>query len=231
MPPLRNLLAPTTLTVGVVAAVVVLADSAREHDGISASVDPRVAADALDVRTGLLTQLARLLTLLGSEIVVGALALLLMITVLQRRGPFLAGCAAVVMAASAGLTVGLKVAVERIRPGEANRLGPLDPSYSFPSGHTLNSAVFLGLVVILLVPLIPYRAWRIGAAGVAALLAFGIGLSRLYLGYHWATDVVASWLIAIALLTIVRFAMSVWAPTDGRFRSCSSQVRSPSAAS
>jgi membrane-associated phospholipid phosphatase len=221
MPRVRDLLAPTTLTVAVIAAVLVLADSAREHDGISARVDPHVAADALDVRTGLLTHLARLLTLLGSEIVVGALALLLMITVLQRRGPFLACCVAAAMAASAGLTIGVKVAVERVRPGQADRLGPLDPSYSFPSGHTLNSAVLLGLVVLLLVPLIPSPPQRIAAAAVTALLAFGIGLSRLYLGYHWATDVVASWLIAIALLTLVRVAMILgthrrWIPVRQR---------------
>jgi membrane-associated phospholipid phosphatase len=214
---------PTTLVAAAVAAVLVLADSAREHDGLSAQVDPRIAADALDARTGLLTHVATLLTLIGSEAVVGALALGLMILLLERRGPFFAVCAAAAMAVSAGLTVGVKLLVERARPGEVDRLGPLDTTYSFPSGHTLNSAVFLGLVVLLLVPLIRDRRQRIAAGVGAGLLGFGIGLSRVYLGYHWATDVMASWLIALALLTLVNVAVRLWGPrVDRRFRSDSS---------
>jgi membrane-associated phospholipid phosphatase len=221
---LLNMALPTTLVAAAVAAVLVLADSAREHDGFSAHVDPRIAADALDARTGLLTHVATLLTLIGSEAVVGALALGLMILLLERRGPFFAVCAAATMAVSAGLTVGVKLLVERARPGEVDRLGPLDTTYSFPSGHSLNSAVFLGLVVLLLVPLIRDRRQRIAAGVGAGLLGFGIGLSRVYLGYHWATDVMASWLIAIALLTLVHVAVRLWGPrVDRRFRSDSSQ--------
>lgn len=220
---------PAALVAVPVASVLALADSAREHNGISASVDPRIAADALDVRTGMLTHISWLLTLLGSEVVVGALALLLAIVLLERRGPFYAGCAAAAMAVSAALTVGVKLAVERARPGEASRLGPIDSSYSFPSGHALNSAVLLGLVVLLLVPLIEARWKRIAVGVGAGVLAFGIGLSRVYLGYHWASDVAASWLIAIALLTLVGTAIRVWGPRDEHTsRSGSSQVREPS---
>jgi membrane-associated phospholipid phosphatase len=200
---------PAALVAVPVAAVLVLADSAREHDGVSAYVDPRVAADVLRARTSLLTTLARLLTLVGSEAVVGTLALILVIFLLERRGPFLAVCAATAMAASAALTVGVKLLVERARPGAVDRLGPLDASYSFPSGHTLNSAVFLGLVLLLVVPMIPTRGRRIAAAAGTAVLAVGIGLSRVYLGYHWASDIVASWLIAVALLSVTHAMIHV----------------------
>ncbi|GAA3525349.1 hypothetical protein GCM10022234_22950 [Aeromicrobium panaciterrae] len=223
---------PSTLIAVPVASVLMLADSVREHDGISASIDPHIAADALDVRTGVLTHVAQLLTLIGSEVVVGSLALMLVIALLERRGPFLAGCAAAAMAVSAAMTVGVKLAVERARPGEANRLGPVDSSYSFPSGHTLNSAVLLGLVVILLVPLIAARRKRIAAVLGAGLLALGIGLSRIYLGYHWASDVAASWLIATALLTLVCVVIRVRRRRfEGRQRSGGSQVRAPSVTS
>jgi undecaprenyl-diphosphatase len=223
---------PVLLVAAPVAGVVALADAAREHDGVSAHLDPRIAADVLDARTGVLTNVARLLTLLGSEGVVGALALVLLIVLLERRGPFLTGCAAAAMAVSAALTVGVKLVVERVRPGAVDRLGPVDSSYSFPSGHTLNSAVFLGLVVLLLVPLIPARRQRIAAVAGAGVLALGIGLSRIYLGYHWASDVVASWLLAVSLLTLVRVAVRVWGPRmERRLRSGSSQVRAPSVAS
>jgi membrane-associated phospholipid phosphatase len=200
---------PAAVFAATVSGVLVLADSAREHDGVSANLDPRVAADVLDARAAVLTHAAKLFTLLGSEPVVGALALLLVVLLLERRGPFLAGCAAGAMAVSAALTVGVKLLVERARPGAVDRLGPLDSSYSFPSGHTLNSAVLLGLVTLLLIPLIRARGRRIVAVIAAGSVAVAIGLSRVYLGYHWASDVLASWLIAVAILACVRIAIDV----------------------
>jgi membrane-associated phospholipid phosphatase len=199
-----------TVFAGSIVGVVALADSAREHDGVPAHLDTRLATDAVDDRSGLLSHVARLLTLLGSEVVVGVLALLLIIVLLERRGPFHAMCVAVAVAASASLTVAVKLLVARDRPGAGIRLGPVDSSYSFPSGHTLNSTVFLGLVVILLVPTLNARRQRITVIGAAVSLAFGIGLSRVYLGYHWASDVAASWLLAIALLTLVDVSRRRW---------------------
>ncbi|MCW2840210.1 MAG: phosphatidic acid phosphatase, partial [Aeromicrobium sp.] len=111
--------------------------------------------------------------------------------------------AAAAMAVSAGLTVAVKTTFGRARPGATDRLGPFDSTYSFPSGHTLNSAVFLGLVCLLLVPLLSKRRARLGAYGLAVALAVGVGGSRIYLGYHWTTDVLASWTIATMLLTVV----------------------------
>lgn len=185
--------------------VLLLADAGRERDGV-ARLDPRIASSVLDIRTDPLIHLAHALTLLGSEPVVGTLAVLMFIALLERRGQVFAAIAAAVMTASVGLTVAVKLLVERPRPGALDRLGPVDNSYSFPSGHTLNSTVFLGLAVILLVPLINGRGRRAFATAGAALLALGIGWSRVYLGYHWTTDVVASWLLAAALLVCARAA-------------------------
>jgi membrane-associated phospholipid phosphatase len=179
--------------------VLVLADAGRERDG-AARLDPHVASGILDIRNGPLTHLAHALTLVGSEPVVGTLAVLLFIALLERRGQIFALIAAITMTISVGLTVGVKILVERPRPGAVDRLGPVDHSYSFPSGHTLNSTVFLGLAVILLLPLIHGRGRRIVVVAGATVLALAIGWSRIYLGYHWTTDVIASWLIATVLL-------------------------------
>ena len=48
---------------------------------------------------------------------------------------------------------------------------------------------------------------------IAVLLEAGIGLSRLYLGYHWASDVLASWLVALAWLSVVYLVMSTYGGT------------------
>ncbi|HYL40371.1 MAG TPA: phosphatase PAP2 family protein [Candidatus Binatus sp.] len=76
------------------------------------------------------------------------------------------------------------------------------PDYSFPSGHSMNGIVFyVGLALV---------AWsifgrRVGitATILGALLALGIGISRIYLGYHYLTDVVGGFLAGIAWLLIV----------------------------
>ena len=198
---------PAALVAVPVAAALALADSAREHDGFSAHLDPRVAADALGVRTPLLTHLARLLTFIGSEPVVGGLALLVVIFLLARRGAYVAGCAAAAIVVAAALTVGVKLLVERARPGPVDRLGPVDTSCSFPSGHTLTSTVLLGIVLLLLVPMVRSRGRRVAAAACATALALSIGLSRVYLGYHWASDVIASWLLAVAVLAVMQITV------------------------
>jgi membrane-associated phospholipid phosphatase len=220
---------PAALLVLPSVTVLALADAAREHDGVASHVDPTIATDMAGVRTPALTTAAKLLTLIGSEAVVGALALLMLIFLLERRGAFLACVAAATMATSAALTVAVKLLVERARPGAVDRLGPVDASYSFPSGHTLNSAVFLGLVALLLVPMIGSLSRRIAAVIGMTVLAFGIGLSRVYLGYHWASDVAASWLIAIALLALVRVVVDTSGPGSIRLRrSGRDQVGAPS---
>lgn len=187
--------------VGSILAVAYLADSVGEHGGPS-RVDSVIASDMLDLRTPLLTWFARALTFLGSELVVGLIAVLLFGFLLWRRRTALAVPFGLAMGGSVFLTVALKVLVARPRPPQTFVLGPIDHSYSFPSGHTLNSAVLLVLVVWLLWP----RALGLGRVLLVesgALLASGIGASRVYLGYHWTTDVCASWLVALGWLSVV----------------------------
>ncbi|WP_051276841.1 phosphatase PAP2 family protein [Marmoricola sp. URHB0036] len=181
--------------------VVALADAAREHDGVS-RLDPTAAADIVRMRTPTLTELAHVFTFLGSEVVVGGLALVVLATLLMRHQPSRAATFAIGMAGSAFLTVVVKLVVARPRPGEVDRLGALDTSYSFPSGHTLNSTVFIALVVWLLWPSVT-RAGRIALVTGGAVLAVGVASSRIYLGYHWLTDVLASGLVALAWLCVV----------------------------
>ena len=96
------------------------------------------------------------------------------------------------------------------------------PDYSFPSGHSMNGIVFyVGLALIIWS--IFGRRVGILATIVAAVLALGIGTSRIYLGYHYLTDVVGGWLAGITWLLIVgavfRLRPNVW--TWGRTRASS----------
>lgn len=200
-PDLRQSALLLASALGSVLGTAYLADSAREHDGAS-RVDPVVTAEALDLRTPAATDVARLLTFVGSEVVVGGIALLVLGLLVWQRHAAQAVPFALAMGGSIFLTVALKLLVARPRPPRSDVLGPVDRSYSFPSGHTLNSAVLIALVVWL------FWGWvtvlgRILLLECAGVLAVGIGASRIYLGYHWTTDVAASWLVAGALLVVV----------------------------
>ncbi|TDU84456.1 undecaprenyl-diphosphatase [Kribbella voronezhensis] len=193
---------------------IALADSATEADGLAA-FDPQVTRDVVGIRTAPLTALARALTFIGDVPVLVVLTLAAAALAYRwTRSWRPAALLLFTMAGSAALTFGLKAVVERQRPGITYVLGAVDTGFAFPSGHTLNSTVFLGLLAALLWVRSPFATPRVVVAIAAALLSIGIGLSRLYLGYHWATDVLAGWTIALTWLAIVGTAARLlkWLP-------------------
>ncbi len=98
----------------------------------------------------------------------------------------------------------LKVAFHRPRPRPFFGY-PLPSSYSFPSGHALGSLVFFGTLAALLSPRLRGRASKILLWAGAVLLIAAIGFSRIYLGVHYPTDVIAGyaaatiWVLAVAI--------------------------------
>jgi undecaprenyl-diphosphatase len=199
----RGLIARLLIAAAGIAAVATLADSARETDGL-AGYDLGFAKDLVRVRTVQLTDLARALTFVGDVPVLLLLTLTAAVLLWRSTGRLRpAALLLVAMAGSGALTYGVKLLVGRHRPGIAFVLGSVDTSYSFPSGHTLNSAVFLMTLAGLLWMSRAGLPWRIAGGLTALLLSAGIGVSRIYLGYHWATDVLAGWLIAVTWLSLL----------------------------
>ena len=186
-------------TIGVIG----LADAATESDGVAA-FDPEFTADAVSSRTPVLTALARTLTFIGD---VPVLVILMLIAALLlwrwTRGLRAPALLLFAMAGSAALTYGVKALVERKRPGIPFVLGPVDNSFAFPSGHTLNSTVFFVTLAGLVWVGVRSPGARAALAVAAVVMSLGIGLSRVYLGYHWATDVLAGWTVAVTWLALV----------------------------
>jgi len=86
----------------------------------------------------------------------------------------------------------LKLVVDRPRPEIVDHLVSVGTS-SFPSGHAMNSAVVYLTMAAMLARTQRLRRARIYVLAVGSLLTFLIGVSRIYLGVHWPTDVLVGW--------------------------------------
>jgi membrane-associated phospholipid phosphatase len=199
----------------VLAAIVLgLADGASESNGL-ASIDPPVWQWMIDHRTPALTTVTIVVTNVGSTVSMTIIAAATIVFLLVKRR-FGDAVLVAVVAAGAGLlvTVG-KATVGRERPPAEFRL-VTETNESFPSGHALASAAILGVVLVVLLPSIPGRAARIGVLVGVGLFWLSIGLSRLYLGVHWATDVIGGWVTGLAWLALCLTVRQVWRQTRGK---------------
>ncbi len=91
----------------------------------------------------------------------------------------------------------VKLAIRRIRPRNRYTESMLLDTFSFPSGHAASSVVVFGLVGYLLMWSLP-SPWEIIAAIGIGIFVGLIGISRVYLGAHYPTDVIAGWMIGLA---------------------------------
>lgn len=103
------------------------------------------------------------------------------------------------------LDTSLKLAFHRPRP--AAFVGADPRTYSFPSGHALSSFCFYGVLAGLICSRIESRGIRIAVWTAAAALIFAIGLSRVYLGVHYPTDVIAGYIAAAAWVSTLLVAV------------------------
>ena len=148
-----------------------------------------------DIRCPALTAACRLVSVLGSEIAVVVICLLL-IALCRKSGLYTSG----VMIVSAALNNLIKVVAARPRP-DLPRLADVS-GWSFPSGHAMNN-ICLYITISLLI----YNRWQNKRAAIAAgtlLCSFGvfIGLSRIYLGVHYFSDVTAGFVAGSAIAIV-----------------------------
>jgi undecaprenyl-diphosphatase len=120
---------------------------------------------------------------------------------LRRKWPE-AGLLVAAFAGGLVLSETIKAVFGRARPPEAYRLAEaLNPS--FPSGHALLSAVVFLTLGALLARATDKRQLRGYIIGVAIVISLLVGATRIYLGVHWASDVLAGWSLGAALATII----------------------------
>ncbi|WP_144662959.1 phosphatase PAP2 family protein [Paenarthrobacter nicotinovorans] len=178
-------------------------EAVAESDGVAALDRPvldavkRLRSPAVDAAVTGYSALA------GETVLpVVALVAIIILTLRQRTWtPFV-----LIVIAGAGslfMTVVGKQLIGRARPPLVDAVPPFEYSPSFPSGHTLNSFVIAGIIAYLILLRGHSLRVRASALALAAGFAVTIGLSRVFLGHHWLTDVLVAWTLGAAWLAIV----------------------------
>jgi len=101
---------------------------------------------------------------------------------------------------SAVITFVIKNIVQRARPIEGLIV---EHGFSFPSGHTFAAVCFWGVLFYLLATLTKNKPLKLLLYIFAVLVAFLIGFSRVYIGVHWPSDVIASYLLSTVYVVVV----------------------------
>jgi membrane-associated phospholipid phosphatase len=120
----------------------------------------------------------------------------LVMLVLGTRGDMGSVRALLTVPAAMLVNVGLKNLFERPRPAHEHPLVQLT-TYSFPSGHAVASTVFYGILCALVFAHTRSRAWRCMAIVIAATMVLVVGFSRVYLGAHFPSDVLAGTMVGL----------------------------------
>ena len=206
--PATRRLGPPLAVVGLCAAVLALLGAAVRTDaGALLELDSSVsrALYAGDDRPAALTVLLEVLTEPGLSLVRYVLAVPVLVWLARRRAWRTALWVVVAAVFVRHVTSALKEFFGRVRPGFEDGGADYD-SLSFPSGHSSGIATLVTVGLVLAWPLLARRA-RYWALAAGAALVVLVGLTRMWLGVHFLSDVIGGWSLGVAwsLLTALLF--------------------------
>ena len=168
--------------------------------------DRHVTSVVVAHRTPVLNEAMKAVTWLGSWVALVATGILLAVLALRHRLPMVAVVLAVIAWAgeNGGVTLAKHV-VGRDRPPQDLRLVSAH-GWSWPSGHTAVAVLVFTTLALVVAAIAPRAGYRTLAWALAALAVAAVAFSRVELGVHWTTDVVAS-MIFVGAWLVVLFAL------------------------
>lgn len=93
----------------------------------------------------------------------------------------------------------IKIIIRRPRPSQTIPFS-YEKSYSFPSGHSMMSMIFYGLIIYYIFKTIKNRKFKVFLSSILSIIIIFIGISRIYLGVHYVTDVLGGFIFGIIYL-------------------------------
>ena len=172
----------------------------------------RTAVDLVnDIRVDWLTSVAKVITALGSGVAISIVALVTAVWLgMRRHWPELVVLLVALVVLLFGIHM-IKEAVDRPRPVG----GLVDaPGFSYPSGHAAHSVLYAWIALTIALRLRPGMQRASALVTTGLLLAVAIGLSRVYLGVHYLSDVIGGWGFGAAVFAL----LSAFALLVGYFR-------------
>lgn len=151
------------------------------------------------------TPIAKFITNFGGAIVLIGTTIILVISIRNRR----IGLSIIAnLGIITGLNLLLKQIVQRPRPTEYRIIN--ETGYSFPSGHSMVSMAFYGFLIYLIYKYVKNQYVKIGLITFLSILIISIGISRIYLGVHYTSDIMAGFCISVSYLVLYVSSVSNW---------------------
>jgi membrane-associated phospholipid phosphatase len=219
------------LTVGLItlcglsALLAYVSDSVEDYDGI-ALVDRPIVAWLATHREPVLTAVMRTFSVVGSPISAAAVAVIVCSAVAWRSRTWLPVATVVIGVAGFALAATVvKLEVARQRPPLPYAVMAVD-GYSFPSGHALGITTAT-LIVAWTVARWLIHSWngRIAVWMTAIVIIGGVGFSRVYLGVHYPSDVIAGWLLGAIWAGALLTCAGLWGHVRGGRRATTPSVQ------
>lgn len=145
----------------------------------------------------LITPIAKFVTKLGGAITLTLITIILLLGLKNKKIGLLVALNLII---STGLNLLLKNIVQRPRPNEFRLID--ETGYSFPSGHSMVSMAFYGFLIYLIYKFVKSKRLKWTLMIVLSILIITIGISRIYLGVHYTSDVLAGFTISVSYLII-----------------------------
>ncbi|WP_096440102.1 phosphatase PAP2 family protein [Alteribacter populi] len=175
--------------------------------------DEVIISGVTQVSHPFLIQMMQWVTLLGSGEFIVVITLIVTLILLYNKDWFNSIFLCALTFGGIVLNFLLKVLFQRERPGEARELELFSysleiPSYSFPSGHTMRSVLLMAFLIYLSYVLIKRSSIRFVCYFLCTIVIMLIAMSRIYLGLHYPSDIVAAMSISLTWFCICFYFLS-----------------------
>jgi len=202
-----QLISGVMLFVGMTLVLAALAEQVMTGRPLT-DFDQQLSAWIARNRTSQLNLFFIVVTSLGSTAVATIIAVVLGVYLLRRKQRYWFAAMTLTIAGGALLNRYLKLAFQRARPELDDPIRSF-AGYSFPSGHTVTATVVYGTLALFLFTRFKTFQSRALVLGLAAWVIMMVGFSRIYLGAHYLTDVLAAMAEGVAWISL-SFTFIAW---------------------